>query len=378
MTKIWSSPAMSRWNAIFWPLGKKYGSVSSKAGLFVIWDCPVPSKFITQIWRLDEGAGSRLKRIFSPLADHEGSASSSGPLVSCIRFWPFGSIEKMSKLLPAVPSSWPKAILPLVPGKAASAPLAATSPTRATRVTRPQASAAIRSRYLISISLLLLRLELDLEGGVRGLTEVVGQGGGDRRLALLAGRRRLLERLLALLGDLQRDRRRGVGRDLRRDRGDRELLGLRGHGALGGLRRLAGPIEHGGGVLVRARHCDADPLDRLRRRLARKVAVGRVERLPVGRVVVGPRRRVAGQRRQALVEAAGIGEEDVAEGVRGVLALECDLRALGREDRRDVVLGPAGHRGLTRAVGVHDEDVVLAAVVAVEDDLLAVGREVGR
>ena len=56
-------------------------------------------------------------------------------------------------------------------------------------------------------ALFLLGLELDLEALVRGLTEVVGQGDGDRRLALLAGLGRLLERLGALLRDLQRDRR---------------------------------------------------------------------------------------------------------------------------------------------------------------------------
>src|SRR6266545_2014505 len=51
------------------------------------------------------------------------------------------------------------------------------------------------SRTPLSGPLLLLCLELDVEAVGRGLTEVVGEGRGDRRLSLLAGLGGLLERL---------------------------------------------------------------------------------------------------------------------------------------------------------------------------------------
>src|SRR6266545_3869315 len=173
------------------------------------------------------------------------------------------------------------------------------------------------SRTPLSGPLLLLCLELDLEAVGRGLTEVVGEGGGDRRLSLLAGLGGLLERLLSLLGDRQRDLGRRSLWDLRAPRRARELLGLRGDRALGRLRRLA-----------------------------RQVAGRRVERLPGG-VEVEDRRRVAGERRDVLVQARGVGEEDVGERTPGFLPRERDPRAVGGEHGPEVT-APARQLRLIR------------------------------
>src|SRR5262245_29972607 len=100
-----------------------------------------------------------------------------------------------------VPPSCAQAIRPLAPGNAAEA-LPATSIPAASAT--PKATATTLTRLLIRSSLLLLRLELDLRRLLGALTEVVGRRRRERRLALLAGLGRLLERLLALLGDLQR------------------------------------------------------------------------------------------------------------------------------------------------------------------------------
>src|SRR6266511_907168 len=231
------------------------------------------------------------------------------------------------------------------------------------------------SRTPLSGPLLLLCLELDLEAVGRGLTEVVGEGGGDRLLSLLAGRGGLLERLLSILGDRQRDLGRRSLWDLRAHRRDRELLGLRGDRALGRLRRLARALDIRRGVLVRARHGDAHLLERLLRRVARQVAGRRVERLPGG-VEVEDRRRVAGERRDVLVQARGVGEEDVGERTPGFLPRERDPRAVGGEHGPEVT-APARQLRLIRAVRTHDPEIDVTWSTVPEDDPLPVGREVG-
>jgi hypothetical protein len=101
---------------------------------------PLPSAFITKIWLV---VSDLVNAILSPLADHAGWKSFceesfvrlTGPL-------PSGLMSKICALLAKFPLNHVKAILPLVPGKAAPAGLA-PAVSSAAAASSPLKSAAL-------------------------------------------------------------------------------------------------------------------------------------------------------------------------------------------------------------------------------------------